>query len=470
MIMNAHYAFRSLGATGYTCHVMGFGCYRIADGSATHEKALEKYLNLGGNLIDTSANYGDGLSEILIGKVLKRIDRSRAIVVTKGGYIQGQNMRLAQEMDFPEVVKYGDGLWHCIHPEFLKTQIDRSLRRMQLDYGDVFLLHNPEYYINHAAQTQPITESVLDEFYRRIQTAFQYLETEVQTGRIRYYGISSNNFGLHEKDRARTSVKRALEKAEQISAGHHFRVVQLPMNVYESGGALYPTHDGKSVLQFCKDNGIGVLLNRPLNAFYQGKLYRLADYVKPGREKPDENFLDNLLQPLQMLENECVRTFDGEAFGQKGEGLAAYLKYIALDLPSPDYWNGVMDQYIVPPVTQWMRRGAELHNVHPQWNDWQNRFIRTINETLEGIENFLYTSNQPVSDRIRTNLYRAGYPESAETLSRIAMALLAQLDGVSCVLNGMRTSEYVDDAMGVPSMPAVESLPILQRFQSFTDI
>ena len=258
---------RALGSTGLSCHVLGFGSYRIQAGNATHEAALQKYLESGGNLIDTSANYGDGLSEVLIGNVLKRFDRSKIIVVTKGGYIQGQNMKLAEEREFPETVKYAEGLWHCIHPEFLETQIERSLSRLDQEYVDVYLLHNPEYFINQAAQFNPINNKTLDEFYRRVGIAFEFLESQVQYGRVRYYGISSNNFGYHEKDRARASVVRALEAAQKISKDHHFRVVQLPMNLYEVGGALYPTHMDQTLLAFCKAQEIGVLINRPLNAF-----------------------------------------------------------------------------------------------------------------------------------------------------------------------------------------------------------
>ena len=53
-------SYRPLGSTGLFCHPLGFGCYRIADGNEDHEAALTHYLERGGNLIDTSANYTDG--------------------------------------------------------------------------------------------------------------------------------------------------------------------------------------------------------------------------------------------------------------------------------------------------------------------------------------------------------------------------------------------------------------------------
>src|SRR5262249_39841278 len=139
--------YRPLGATGLACHPLGFGCYRVALGNEEHERALRSYLDGGGNLIDTSANYVDGLAEQLVGAVLADRDRSGVIVVTKGGYIQGQTLELARQRNFPEVVYYGEGIWHSIHPEFLATQVERSLDRMRLRKSDVYLLHNPEYFL-----------------------------------------------------------------------------------------------------------------------------------------------------------------------------------------------------------------------------------------------------------------------------------------------------------------------------------
>src|SRR5688572_19456058 len=62
--------YRDLGNTGLACHPLGFGSYRISQGNRQHESALRAYLERGGNLIDTSANYADGDSETLIGHVL----------------------------------------------------------------------------------------------------------------------------------------------------------------------------------------------------------------------------------------------------------------------------------------------------------------------------------------------------------------------------------------------------------------
>ena len=253
---------RPLGSTGLLCHPLGFGCYRIADGNQAHADALAAYFERGGNLIDTSANYMDGESEVLVGKALRDRARDKVMVVTKGGYIQGRNMALVEGRDFPEVVRYADGLWHSIHPEFLETQVRLSAERMQVGYIDVYLLHNAEYYLEDIAHHRPLRPEDHYEFYRRVREAFRFLESQVEQGRIRWYGISSNNYGLPASEPRHTSVVRSLAAAESVSPNHHFRVVQLPMNLYEPGGAVEQNNEGQTVLDYCRQKGLGVLVNR----------------------------------------------------------------------------------------------------------------------------------------------------------------------------------------------------------------
>ncbi|MCS6774902.1 MAG: aldo/keto reductase [Chloroherpetonaceae bacterium] len=68
--------YRSLGRTGWQVSEIGFGAWGIGGGwgpldDAEARRALHRYLDLGGNFIDTAYGYGDGHSERLIGEVLK---------------------------------------------------------------------------------------------------------------------------------------------------------------------------------------------------------------------------------------------------------------------------------------------------------------------------------------------------------------------------------------------------------------
>src|SRR5262249_44525408 len=153
--------YAALGDTGLVCSRFGFGSYRVDDETPAHRQALLEAAAAGVNLVDTSTNYTDGGSERLVGDALRALVRAgtlrreEAIVVSKIGYMQGENLQRAQEREaagrpFPEVVKYGEGVWHCIHPEYLADQLPRSLERLGLATLDVCLLHNPEYFLSDA--------------------------------------------------------------------------------------------------------------------------------------------------------------------------------------------------------------------------------------------------------------------------------------------------------------------------------
>ncbi|HWQ70133.1 MAG TPA: aldo/keto reductase [Patescibacteria group bacterium] len=362
-----------LGATGLTTSKLGFGGYRIDDETPEHTEALEQALRHGCNLIDTSTNYMDGGSERCVGAVLGTLTRAgthrreEVIVVSKIGYVQGQNLELAQKREaedrpFPEMVKYMDGCWHCIHPEFLREQIELSLTRLQIETLDVCLLHNPEYFLSDAkAHRRGDLESARDEFYRRLREAFAFLESQVAAGTIRWYGVSSNTAVSPAADPEATSLTRMLTAAREAGgSAHHFRILQLPMNLCESG-ALLTRNTGpdnqQTVLETASDAAIGILVNRPLNAIVGNRMVRLA--ASQGR--------------------------------------------------------------------------------------------RVQNTISAAIDPFL-----PEEQR-------------SESLSRKALWVLASTRGVSCVLNGMRTRDYVHDSLGIlPWPPLANVIPIYQAVQDLT--
>jgi len=262
---------------------IGFGTYRIGP---EHAAALRSALKHGISLIDTSANYGDGRSEETIGAVLRADDikRHQVTVISKFGYIQGQNLqRFKDGLQHPETVHISDQMKHCIHPHFMRDQLTRSLERLKLKHLDSFLLHNPEYFLYSAINehTSPAdTTNARNQMQTRIFNAFVALEQEVQlTGRIQSYGVSSNSFSLppqhaHYLD-PRPLVALATRAAAQVQAGraHSWRVVQLPANLVEPI-ALKPGGVG----WWAAKQGMLLLVNRPLNGFVVGKGIRLAEY------------------------------------------------------------------------------------------------------------------------------------------------------------------------------------------------
>jgi aryl-alcohol dehydrogenase-like predicted oxidoreductase len=455
-----HEGFNPLGHTGLWCHPFGFGCYRIEDDSPTHEASLRAYLESGGNLIDTSANYTDGGAERAVGRVLKDISRENVIVVTKGGYIQGENMHLAQARAFPEVVRYGPGLWHCMHPEFLETQIARSCARMEIETIDVFLLHNPEYFLNYQAK-RGITADDHAEFYRRIRAAFAFLETQVAAGTIGCYGISSNNYPLPVGDETHASVARCLEQAESLSKDHHFKVVQFPLNLFESGCALEKSNRGVTPLEFCHANGIGTLANRPLNAFFDNQMFRLADFAKPGG-KASRATLDLRLAELQAHERALQAETDVALMGD--EGIAAHLNRLIPQISSLALWEQNAYRVAVAPIRQWLGEAGRRARDERAFAAWTDAFLEIVNPTLGAIADYAAAQGQPQSDAIRQRLFASGYPLGDATLSQMAINTLRSLPQLSCTLVGMRQPQYVADVLALMELPKVDGKSVLERF------
>ena len=96
---------------------IGFGAYRISVKSQEHREALIYALENGCGLIDTSANYTDGDSELLIGEVLQSRSDFKPLIVSKAGYIQGQNLEVIKSLPLKdEIVEIDEHLKHSIHP------------------------------------------------------------------------------------------------------------------------------------------------------------------------------------------------------------------------------------------------------------------------------------------------------------------------------------------------------------------
>ena len=386
-------------------------------------------------------------------------------MVAKGGYIQGQNMKLARERQFPDVVEYGQGIWHSIHPEFLETQIERSARRLRLQTIDVYLLHNPEYYLEHEAHNGGIGGKHINEFYRRIREAFRFLELQVAAGRIRWYGISSNNFPLPASNSAMTSVHRCSEAARSITPDHHFRVVQLPMNLYESGGALESNNSGQSVLQFCGERGIGVLLNRPLNAFYASRMTRLADFLGLDEAAPGKERLHDIVSPLRDMEEGLHEQFEIPLIHGHYSGIASYIEAVVSHIESPAQWEQAFFEYIVQPIDRWAVQCRQLYGDSPEWQAWWNAFAQRLPAVFAEIAKYVAALQQTASDSVRERLKLAGYPMNGESLSQMAENVLLNLPGVSSVLVGMRRVEYVEDSLKAVGLGAVDGISILSNFR-----
>lgn len=452
-----------LGKTGLTVSICGFGGYRIDDGIPQHQNSLELALTSGINLIDTSSNYADGGSEILIGKVLNKlisenkIARENIVVVSKGGYLQGSNLKLGYEREksgkpFNDVVKCSQDLWHCISPDFLENQITLSLQRLNLDKIDVYLLHNPEYFLTYSIISDP--ERREREYYRRIKDAFIHLEEEVKRGRIAYYGISSNTFAEKNTKQNFTSLEKAIQIANEISDKNHFAVVQFPMNLIENGGMniLNQQNQTKTFLDVADENNLGVLVNRPLNAISKNKLIRLADY--PVTEDRNEEEIFSLIEDLNNQENLLIEkyiNYIGLSASEKKNlidsiSVSQILKANYKQFDDPGRFNEIKITYLIP------RANFAVNEIGKSYPNDENiiralrNFAVTTNILLDSIFSDL-AKNKNLENRIFHKAINkfANNEQQNLPLSQKAILLINSVPKVTCTLVGMKSVNYVED-------------------------
>ena len=471
------YGYVRFGNSGLTISRLGFGTYRVDMKEPEHREALKKALREGVNLIDTSTNYMDGESERLVGSVLceliknGELTREEVVVVSKIGYVQGNNLKQAEAREragrpYPGMVKYGEGIWHCIHPEFLTDQLALSLDRLGLATLDVCLLHNPEYFLSEAAHNEGGDLSVArDTFYHRIEQAFMFFESQVAAGKIGYYGVSSNTVTANPSDVEATSLSRMCDAAKTAAASqgiarHHFAVLQCPMNLYEAGALVSPNTGAdqrETVLEVAQREGIAVLVNRPLNAMPTKKsgVLRLADFPLEG----DPIDLDRQCRAVAALEEEYRKAI-APMVQHSGQGMApadfftwaVELARVRPQIQGLEHWEQIEHQMIAPHVNQVMQAlsrhltGAAAE----QWDSWRERYVPELLLLLGGLRREATERSRTKTASVSARLHPL-LPEArrGESLSRKALWVLASTPGVTAVLNGMRSRAYVKDSLAI---------------------
>jgi len=474
-----------LGRTGLIVSRLGFGCYRVDEITTAHAEALKLALRSGVNLIDTSTNYTDGGSEKLIGRVLQELlaaselQRDEVVIVSKAGYVQGQNMQLAQERErqgrgFPEMVKYMQNCWHCLHPDFLSDQLFRSLARLQFDHLDVLLLHNPEYFLSDAQHRQRHDwVAVREEYYCRMRDAFMFLEKQVAAGRLAFYGVSSNTFPHATSHPEFTSLERLWEIAEALSPQHHFRVIQFPANLFETGAMLEKNQvDGAhTLLEFAREKKLATLVNRPLNAMHGNGMRRLADFPTLAMNEAEKIF-PTQLAALAAAEKAFMQTVfrelnfarfvkDDRPFfawaEQLSEGLALFKNWA--------HWDHVKQNVIEPQTEMTLHFFREKSGGATIWQEWEAQYRRALAAVLDTLARVHARDAAAASQQLAQQL-DAAVPELQTTpaLSQKALRVLLNLPGFDCILLGMRRPLYVEDGLtALRAEPIASIWPALQK-------
>ncbi|MBK7444775.1 MAG: aldo/keto reductase [Ignavibacteria bacterium] len=462
----------------------GFGSYRIDISIKDHYDALNYALTNGINLIDTSANYADGRSEQLVAKVIedliseKKIKRDELTIVTKGGYIQGQNYKFASKLKqegkpFEDVVEYSERLWHCISPGFLEDQISRQLHRLNQDYADVYLLHNPEYYLGWAENNKIDRQEAEKIYYERIRKAFEFLEKKVSEGKIREYGISSNTFALRQSVYDFTSLEKVLAIAESVSENHNFKTIQLPFNLIEAGAVTNKNQSGntKTVLEFAFENKIKVLINRPLNAITSKGLVRLADFKWEAFQEKDfikqiklvglmEDDLMSEKIPKEDLSEEDLKALKGIL--NAGKLIEENWKFFG----SIEHFNDVLSQQFIPKISRLMDIADEkIKEISVK--DFISGYIKEVYKLLNLTGNY-YKMRADKRSKFIHGLINKYLEEKFQglSLSQKTVLLLSSVEGINCVLTGMRKVSYAEDICGVMNEDKIKNAKEIIRFVS----
>jgi L-glyceraldehyde 3-phosphate reductase len=263
--------YRRCGRSGIKLPAISLGLWnRFGDDTPleTQRAIIRRAFDLGITHIDLANNYGPpyGSAELNFGRILRedlRPYRDELIISSKAGYDMWPG-------------PYGE--WGS--RKYLLASLDQSLKRMGLEYVDIFYSHrfDPE---------TPLEETI------------GALDTAVRSGRALYAGISSY------------SAERTAEAA-QIA-----RALGTPLLIHQPSYSLLNRWVEPGVLEACEADGLGIIAFSPLG---QGML---TDRYLGGIPEDSRAALDHSLKQDFINEENMgrVRALD-EIAGRRGQKLA----------------------------------------------------------------------------------------------------------------------------------------------------
>ncbi|MEB3340343.1 aldo/keto reductase [Okeania sp.] len=252
-----------------TASSIGIGTYLGSSDAATNNlvtEAIIKSVKNGINLIDTAINYRYQHGELSVKKALlkliesKTVSREELIICSKGGFIPNREKEKWFKQQYIDNQKFNiqptdmvAGV-HCMHPEYIQDQLERSLINLGLETIDIYYLHNPETQLGIIPA---------DEFYRRLQGVFSVLEKAADAGKITAYGIATwQGFRVPPTDIKHIDLAKTKSIAQQIAGekSDRFQFIQLPINLAMTEAIITPTQfvDGKILPAITAANQLGI--------------------------------------------------------------------------------------------------------------------------------------------------------------------------------------------------------------------
>lgn len=210
---------RPFGNTGMSVSEIGLGAWQLANpdwGVNDRSEALriiQKALEAGCNFFDTAPGYGRGRSEELLGEGLKSV-RKEVIICTKFGHT-------------------AEGVTD-FSTNAIRPSIEASMHRLQTDYLDIVLMHNPP-------------REMMD---GRVASQYEEFEKLKAAGKIRDYGVS-----LDWREEVEMVVDTTKSKALEVFFN-----------------ALY--QEPLPAFQKAQENGVGIIVKVPLDSGWLSGRYR----------------------------------------------------------------------------------------------------------------------------------------------------------------------------------------------------
>ncbi|HUK71050.1 MAG TPA: aldo/keto reductase [Streptosporangiaceae bacterium] len=247
----------SLGNESLVVSAQGLGCMGMSEFYGPGDEAesiatIHRAIDLGVTLLDTADMYGMGENERLVGRALAS-RRDDVVLATKFGIVR--DPRAAHDRSRRSV----NG-----RPEYVKSAIDASLRRLGTDHVDLYYQHRPD-------PDTPIEETV------------GAMTELVAAGKVGHIGLSEVSAEL-------------LERAHRVH----------PVTAVQSEYSLW-TRDVEDVLPVMRRLGIGLVAYSPLGrGFLTGALSSVAALADDDFRRANPRFSGDAL-PANMPIVDVVR-------------------------------------------------------------------------------------------------------------------------------------------------------------------